>query len=110
MMKRITITISEETEVKLKQKKPTYLSLSKFINMILESNLDNLDRVARLPVYRVGAEEISTKLDTNISTPINEEKVHLESSNSSLEKKFFISLYLFCFFYYQLNKQYTFTN
>ena len=87
MMKRITITISEETEIKLKQKKPKFLSLSKFINMILESNIDNLDRVARLPVYCVGAEEISTKLDTNISTPINEEKVHLESSNSSLEKK-----------------------
>ena len=87
MMKRITITISEETEVKLKQKKPTYLSLSKFINMILESNLDNLDRVARLPVYRVGAEEISTKLDTNISTPINEDKVHFESSNFSSKEK-----------------------
>ena len=87
MMKRITITISEETEIKLKQKKPKFLSLSKFINMILESNIDNLDRVARLPVYCVGAEEISTKLDTNISTPINEDKVHLESSNSSLEKK-----------------------
>ena len=87
MMKRITVTISEVTEAKLKKKKPTFLSLSKYINMILESNIDNLDRVARLPAYRVGAEEISTKLDTNISTPINEDKVHFESSNFSSKEK-----------------------
>ena len=87
MMKRITITISEETEAKLKKKKPTFLSLSKFINMILESSLDNLDSLVRLPAYRVGAEEISTKLDTNISTPINEDKVHFESSNFSSKEE-----------------------
>ena len=87
MMKRITITISEETEAKLKKKKPTFLSLSKFINMILENSLDNLDSLVRLPAYRVGAEEISTKLDTNISTPINEDKVHFESSNFSSKKE-----------------------
>ena len=87
MMKRITITISEETEVKLKQKKPTYLSLSKFINMILENSLDNLDSLVRLPAYRVGAEDISTKLDTNISTLVNEDKVHFESSNFSSKEK-----------------------
>ncbi len=87
MMKRITVTISEVTEAKLKKKKPEYLSLSKYINMILESSLDNLDSLVRLPAYRVGAEEISTKLDTNISTPINEDKVHFESSNFSSEEK-----------------------
>ena len=87
MMKRITVTISEVTEAKLKQKKPTYLSLSKFINMILESNLDNLDRVARLPVYRVGAEETSTNIDLNTSKPVNEDKVHFESSNFSSKEK-----------------------
>ena len=87
MMKRITVTISEVTEAKLKKKKPTYLSLSKYINMILESSLDNLDSLVRLPAYRVGAEEISTKLDTNISTPVNEDKVHFESSNFSSKEK-----------------------
>ena len=87
MMKRITVTISEVTEAKLKKKKPTFLSLSKFINMILESSLDNLDSLVRLPAYRVGAEEISTKLDTNISTPINEDKVHFESSNFSSKEE-----------------------
>ena len=87
MMKRITVAISEETEQKLKEKKPTYLSLSKYINMILENSLDNLDSLVRLPAYRVGAEEISTKLDTNISTPINEDKVHFESSNFSSKEK-----------------------
>ena len=87
MMKRITVTISEVTEAKLKEKKPKYLSLSKYINMILESSLDNLDSLVRLPAYRVGAEEISTKLDTNISTPVNEDKVHFESSNFSPKEK-----------------------
>ena len=87
MMKRITVTISKVTEAKLKEKKPTYLSLSKYINMILESSLDNLDSLVRLPAYRVGAEEISTKLDTNISTPVNEDKVHFESSNFSSKEK-----------------------
>ena len=87
MMKRITVTISEKTEAKLKEKKPTFLSLSKYINMILESSLDNLDSLVRLPAYRVGAEEISTKLDTNISTPVNEDKVHFESSNFSSKEK-----------------------
>ena len=87
MMKRITVTISEVTEAKLKEKKPKYLSLSKYINMILESSLDNLDSLVRLPAYRVGAEEISTKLDTNISTPVNEDKVHFESSNFSSKEK-----------------------
>ena len=87
MMKRITVTISEVTEAKLKEKKPEYLSLSKYINMILESSLDNLDSLVRLPAYRVGAEEISTKLDTNISTPINEDKVHFESCNFSSKEK-----------------------
>jgi len=86
-MKRITVTISEVTEAKLKEKKPEYLSLSKYINMILESSLDNLDSLVRLPAYRVGAEEISTKLDTNISTPVNEDKVHFESSNFSSKEK-----------------------
>jgi hypothetical protein len=87
MMKRITVTISEVTEAKLKEKKPEYLSLSKYINMILESSLDNLDSLVRLPAYRVGAEETSTKLDTNISTPVNEDKVHFESSNFSSKEK-----------------------
>ena len=87
MMKRITVTISEVTEAKLKQKKPTFLSLSKYINMILESSLDNLDSLVRLPAYRVGAEDISNHIDTNISTPINEDKVHFESSNFSSKEK-----------------------
>ena len=55
--------------------------------MILESNLDNLDRVARLPVYRVGAEETSTNIDLNTSKPVNEDKVHFESSNFSSKEK-----------------------
>ena len=89
MMKRITVTISEVTEAKLKKKKPTFLSLSKYINMILESSLDNLDSLVRLPAYRVGAEETSTNIDSNTSTPVNEDKVHFESSNfSSKEKNF----------------------
>lgn len=87
MMKRITVTISEVTEAKLKKKKPTFLSLSKYINMILETSLDNLDSLVRLPAYRVGAEEISNHIDTNISTPINEDKVHFESSNFSSKKE-----------------------
>ena len=87
MMKRITVTISEVTEAKLKKKKPTYLSLSKYINMILESSLDNLDSLVRLPAYRVGAEEISNHIDSNTSTPVNEEKVHFESSNFSFKEK-----------------------
>jgi hypothetical protein len=87
MMKRITVTISEVTEAKLKKKKPTFLSLSKFINMILETSLDNLDSLVRLPAYRVGAEDISNHIDTNISTPINEDKVHFESSNFSSKEK-----------------------
>ena len=87
MMKRITVTISEVTEAKLKEKKPEYLSLSKYINMILESSLDNLDSLVRLPAYRVGAEEISNHIDTNISTPVNEDKVHFESSNFSSKEK-----------------------
>ena len=87
MMKRITVTISEVTEAKLKKKKPTYLSLSKYINMILESSLDNLDSLVRLPAYRVGAEETSTNLDTKTFTPINVDKVHFESSNFSSKEK-----------------------
>ena len=87
MMKRITVTISEVTEAKLKEKKPTYLSLSKYINMILESSLDNLDSLVRLPAYRVGAEETSTHIDSNTSTPVNEDKVHFESSNFSSKEK-----------------------
>ena len=87
MMKRITVTISEVTEAKLKKKKPTYLSLSKYINMILESSLDNLDSLVRLPAYRVGAEETSTNKDANTSTPVNEHKVHFESSNFSSKEK-----------------------
>ena len=87
MMKRITVTISEVTEAKLKKKKPTYLSLSKYINMILESSLDNLDSLVRLPAYRVGAEETSTNKDVNTSTPVNEDKVHFESSNFSSKEK-----------------------
>ena len=87
MMKRITVTISEVTEAKLKEKKPTYLSLSKYINMILESSLDNLDSLVRLPAYRVGAEETSTNKDVNTSTPANEDKVHFESSNFSSKEK-----------------------
>ena len=87
MMKRITVTISEVTEAKLKEKKPTYLSLSKYINMILESSLDNLDSLVRLPAYRVGAEETSTNKDVNTSTPVNEDKVHFESSNFSSKEK-----------------------
>ncbi len=87
MMKRITVTISEVTEAKLKEKKPEYLSLSKYINMILESSLDNLDSLVRLPAYRVGAEETSTNIDLNISTPVNEDKVHSESSNFLSKEK-----------------------
>ena len=87
MMKRITVTISEVTEAKLKKKKPTFLSLSKYINMILESSLDNLDSLVRLPAYRVGAEETSTNKDINTSTPVNEDKVHFESSNFSSKEK-----------------------
>ena len=87
MMKRITVTISEVTEAKLKKKKPTYLSLSKYINMILESSLDNLDSLVRLPAYRVGAEETSTNIDLNTSTPVNKDKVHFESSNFSSKEK-----------------------
>ena len=87
MMKRITVTISEVTEAKLKKKKPTYLSLSKYINMILESSLDNLDSLVRLPAYRVGAEETSTNKDLNTFTPVNEDKVHFESSNFSSKKE-----------------------
>jgi len=87
MMKRITVTISEVTEAKLKEKKPEYLSLSKYINMLLESSLDNLDRLVRLPAYRVGAEETSTNIDSNTSTPVNEDKVHFESSNFSSKEK-----------------------
>ena len=87
MMKRITVTISEVTEAKLKEKKPTYLSLSKYINMILESSLDNLDSLVRLPAYRVGAEEISNHIDNKTSTPVNEDKVHFESSNFSSKEE-----------------------
>ena len=87
MMKRITVTISEVTEAKLKEKKPEYLSLSKYINMILESSLDNLDSLVRLPAYRVGAEETSINIDLNTSTPVNEDKVHFESSNFSSKEK-----------------------
>ena len=87
MMKRITVTISEVTEAKLKKKKPKYLSLSKYINMILESSLDNLDSLVRLPAYRVGAEEISNHIDNKTSTPVNEDKVHFESSNFSSKEK-----------------------
>ena len=87
MMKRITVTISEVTEAKLKKKKPEYLSLSKYINMILESSLDNLDSIVRLPAYRVGAEETSINIDSNTSTPVNKDKVHFESSNFSSKEK-----------------------
>ena len=87
MMKRITVTISEVTEAKLKKKKPEYLSLSKYINMILESSLDNLDSLVRLPAYRVGAEETSTNIDLNTSTPVNEDKVHFKSSNFFSKEK-----------------------
>ena len=87
MMKRITVTISEVTEAKLKKKKPTYLSLSKYINMILESSLDNLDSLVRLPAYRVGAEEISNHIDNKTSKPVKEDKVHFESSNFSSKEK-----------------------
>ena len=87
MMKRITVTISEVTEAKLKEKKPTYLSLSKYINMILESSLDNLDSLVRLPAYRVGAEETSTNKYVNTSSPVNEDKVHSESSNFISKEK-----------------------
>ena len=87
MMKRITVTISEVTEAKLKEKKPTFLSLSKYINMILENSLDNLDSLVRLPAYRVGAEETSINIDSNTSTPVNEDKVHFESSNFSSKEK-----------------------
>ena len=87
MMKRITVTISEVTEAKLKEKKPTYLSLSKYINMILENSLDNLDTLVRLPVYCVGAEESSTNIDLNTSTPTNQDNVHFESSNFSSKEK-----------------------
>jgi len=86
-MKRITVTISEVTEAKLKKKKPEYLSLSKYINMILESSLDNLDSLVRLPAYRVGAEEISNHIDNKTSTPVNEDKVHFESCNFSSKEK-----------------------
>ena len=87
MMKRITVTISEVTEAKLKEKKPEYLSLSKYINMILENSLDNLDSLVRLPAYRVGAEESSNHIDNKTSTPINKDKVHFESSNFSSKEK-----------------------
>ena len=87
MMKRITVTISEVTEAKLKEKKPEYLSLSKYINMLLESSLDNLDSLVRLPAYRVGAEEIPINKYVNTSTPVNEDKVHFESSNFSSKEK-----------------------
>ena len=89
MMKRITVTISEVTKAKLKKKKPKYLSLSKYINLILESSLDNLDSLVKLPAYRVGAEEPSINIDTNTSPLVNENKIHFESSNfSSKEKNF----------------------
>lgn len=87
MMKRITVAISEQTEQKLKEKKPEYLSLSKYINMILENSIDNLDSLVRLPAYRVGAEDSSINIDTNTSSPTNEHKVQLESSNFSSKKE-----------------------
>ena len=87
MMKRITVAISEQTEQKLKEKKPQYLSLSKYINMILENSIDNLDSLVRLPAYRVGAEDSSIHIDTNTSSPTNEHKVQLESSNFSSKKE-----------------------
>ena len=87
MMKRITVTISEVTEAKLKKKKPEYLSLSKYINIILESSLDNLDNLVRLPAYRVGAEETYINKDNKTSTPVNEDKVHFESSNFISKEK-----------------------
>ena len=87
MMKRVTVTISEVTEAKLKEKKPEYLSLSKYINMILESSLDNLDSLVRLPAYRVGAEKISNHIDNKTSTSVNQDKVHFESSNFSSKEK-----------------------
>ena len=87
MMKRITVAISLETEQKLKQKKPQYLSLSKYINMILENSIDNLDSLVRLPAYRVGAEDSSINIDTNTSSNSNQHKVQLESSNFSSKKE-----------------------
>jgi len=87
MMKRITVAISLETEQKLKQKKPQYLSLSKYINMILENSIDNLDILVRLPAYRVGAEDSSINIDTNTSSNSNQHKVQLESSNFSSKKE-----------------------
>jgi len=87
MMKRITVAISLETEQKLKEKKPQYLSLSKYINMILENSLDNLDSLVRLPAYRVGAEDSSINIDTNTSSNSNQHKVQLESSNFSSKKE-----------------------
>ena len=87
MMKRITVTISEVTEAKLKEKKPKYLSLSKYINMILESSLDNLDSLVRLAAYPVGAEEISNHIDNKTYRPVKEDKVHFESSNFSSKEK-----------------------
>ena len=87
MMKRITVAISEQTEQKLKEKKPQYLSLSKYINMILENSIDNLDSLVRLPAYRVGAEDSSINIDTNTSSPTNQHKVQLESSNFSSKKE-----------------------
>jgi len=54
--------------------------------MILESSLDNLDSLVRLPAYRVGAEESSTNIDLN-TTPSNEDNVHFESSNFSSKEK-----------------------
>ena len=87
MMKRITVAISLETEQKLKEKKPQYLSLSKYINMILENSIDNLDSLVRLPAYRVGAEDSSINIDTNTSSNSNQHKVQLESSNFSSKKE-----------------------
>ena len=87
MMKRITVAISEETEQKIKQKKPEYLSLSKYINMILENSIDNLDSLVRLPAYRVGAEDSSINIDTNTFSNSNQHKVQLESSNFSSKKE-----------------------
>ena len=89
MMKRITVAISVETEQKLKEKKPTYLSLSKYINMILENSIDNLDSLVRLPAYRVGAENISIHTDTNTKSakPANAVDVRYEDSNFSSKKE-----------------------
>jgi len=55
--------------------------------MILESSLDNLDSLVRLAAYPVGAEEISNHIDNKTSTPVNENKVHFESSNFSSKEK-----------------------